>query len=322
MKCANVQQDQGNIAYVNGQVEWREPYGELPGTIIALLPLYWIVSFFYLMLGIFWGILSFRFKLNLTIVQKIIGVVCFLGFVECLITASDYQNYNHTGKISLAFNVFTVLFLVTTRGISFIGLQLVVLGYSVYRKSLPPNTKKKLISLSVCYFVFTYIYQFLNMFRQTPETYYINISDGVVYLFLIPSVVTDIIFFFWIFWALYRSLSNLSVKKQPVKLLMFQRLRTLLLIAYIVSIIFFIIQIGASLSTTAQDNWWKGWWIFDIYWPLLHLVVLSGVILLWMPSSHNSRYAYSEQFDESEVSQSEVELPRINSGQKEEYNTL
>src|SRR4051812_40787699 len=58
----------------------------------------------------------------------------------------------------------------------------------------------------------------------------------------------------------------------------------------------------------AQDKWWRGWFILEAYWKILHFVVLICVSLLWRPNNNNKRYAYSMQLDDQDRGNG-VELP-------------
>jgi len=94
---------------------------------------------------------------------------------------------------------------------------------------------------------------------------------------------------------------------------MFKRLLLILVISYIASLLFFIIELIASWGGL-YDSWWRGWFIWSGYWDILHLALLVVVVVLWRPNANNKLYAYSTQLTDLNT----VELPSVEIQEKNE----
>ena len=49
--------------------------------------------------------------------------------------------------------------------------------------------------------------------------------------------------------------------------------------------------------TEEEDAMWSSWWVFQAFWHLLYYVVLLSLVVLWRPTSNNTRYAYAAAED-------------------------
>jgi len=290
------------VVVVNGQTIWIQPYGHIPADSFAYLPLYFCLAFGYFVVGIIWISLSVKYKEGLMMLQHCLFAVIVSGCAENLTFSLDYVIYNRTGNISLGFNIFSVIFSTIKATISFVCILLVCNGFTVIKPTLDRKIKRYVSILGGCYFGFTAAYMFVDMLRYTPQTEYLNIPEGVEYLFLIPTTMLNFTFLLWTFYCLYETLNFLEDHKQPEKLKMFQRLGISLLVGYLISMVFFIIELSAYWANKYYQ-WWEGYWLFTGYWSMLHFVMLLVVGFLWRPNPSNKRYAYSSQLPD------EVELP-------------
>jgi len=270
-----------------------------------------------LITGCAWIILCALHRDELLFLQKFISLVIIAGFVENVIYAIDYLQYNMTGNILLGINVIEAIATTVKRTLAFTALMLVVSGYSVFKPSLEFRPKAAIIGLNAAYFVVSVIYQFLDTLKYTPATYYLNIPDASESVFLGLTTILDFVILFWIFITLFTSVTYLKLHNQSHKLQMFKKLLLILVISYGVSLIFFIIELIASWGGL-YNSWWRGWFIWDGYWSILHLSLLVVVVAIWRPTENNKLYAYSTQLSDI----NSVELPSVEPKAKGEETDL
>jgi len=198
-QTANDVQSDTNTFLVTGNDEFVNPYGQLPGDMVGELILLFIVFVFYLILGIIWSVFLVKYRKDLMKLQLWISFAILLGFLENVITAADYANYNNTGTISIGFNIIEALLISSKRTVSFVGLTLVAMGYTVSISTLEKKKKIALIVVGVLYFGISICYEFISAVRATPSTQYLNTSAAAEYTFLIFTTIMDFVFLFWIF---------------------------------------------------------------------------------------------------------------------------
>jgi len=242
--------------------------------------------------------------------QNVIAAVLVFGFLENFINGLDYAIYNKTGQVEVAFNIIEAMLTTCKQTIAYVALLLVTMGFTIYKPTLERKKKILLIVVTVTYFVCCLIYEFIDTLRYTPSTEYLNIPESAEYVFLIPTTILDFVILFWIFWELFWSLAFLKDKKQSEKFALFKKLALILAGAYIVSFVFFIIEIAASLGGY-YNTWWRGWWVFDAYWPCLHFSLVLIIGLLWRPSGNNARYAFSAQLQDDTHGEEEMHQVQI-----------
>ena len=85
---------------VVGESIWMNPFGYLPGEIFFYLPLFIAMSCLLGTCTLVWTGLCYVFSHQLTLVQKWIGVIFFLGCLQSLFFVGFYYNVNLTGSIS------------------------------------------------------------------------------------------------------------------------------------------------------------------------------------------------------------------------------
>lgn len=76
-----------------------------------------------------------------------------------------------------------------------------------------------------------------------------------------------------------------------------------------------------------NDEYFKIWWLWDVYWEFVYVVCLGFIIYLWQPNPNNKRYALSQQVpgedpgngdDEPKASSDDSSAIELESDDKEE----
>lgn len=118
--------------------------------------------------------------------------------------------------------------------------------------------------------------------------------------------------------SLLRTIGQLQLRKQIIKLNMYKRFLMTLIITGIVSSLMIVAEAYApsriispcSIVTvsTDPDNTWQSNWIWNAFWLLFYLAILLAIAILWRPVSNNTRYAYSELGNESDIENNDGEI--------------
>ncbi|KAL0087677.1 lung seven transmembrane receptor-domain-containing protein [Phycomyces blakesleeanus] len=285
-----------NSTFFEAWVEWKFPYGELPAVDYPKLLFYGIFSLVYLCVGLFWGIQSFRYWQDILPVQHFLSGAIFFLTVEMAFNFGFWEAYNQTGKPSWGLLGLVALLNAGRTSISFFMLLIVCMGYSVVRPSLG-STMKKCVILACTHFFFGVIYS-LGTMLLSPET-----AGFLVLLVVFPLAITMTAFYVWTLGSITQTLATLEIRRQHVKALMYKRLYRLLVFSVLMVMIIFILNMFNFSDRTQVDwaarNWKRRWFMLDGWLNILYFIVFFVIIVLWRPTSYNSRYGL-EQLSQDE----------------------
>ncbi|CAM0141076.1 unnamed protein product [Umbelopsis sp. WA50703] len=289
-----VENSSGALGKFDAWVEWKFPYGELPAVDYPKLMFYGLFSLIYLVIGIYWGIQTFRYWHDILPVQNYISGVIFFLAVEMAFNWGYWESYNQTGK---------------TCNISFFMLLIVCMGYGVVRPSLG-STMKKCVILAATHFFFGVLYVLGTMLMQ-PEDH----GFFLVFLVIFPLSTTMTAFYIWTLNSINGTLAILDIRKQHVKALMYKRLYRLLVFSVCMVIAVFVLNIlnfGSRLSPDwPAKNWKRRWFMLDGWLNILYFIVFFVIVILWRPSDNNARYGLEQlSQDEDEAMDLENRLRR------------
>jgi len=109
----------------------------------------------------------------------------------------------------------------------------------------------------------------------------------------------------WIVFATYTTMMELKSTEQTFKFSQYRTLVVLILGALVVSIVVFMMNSMVEIFRV-QDEWFRWWWIWELYWQLVTMVTIVAVCLLFRPNERNELYAHSLQLSQNDQ---EIELP-------------
>ncbi|KAI7892541.1 lung seven transmembrane receptor-domain-containing protein [Mucor mucedo] len=299
----------GDNSVFEAWVEWRFPYGELPAGDYPKLLLYGAFACVYLAVGIFWAIQSYRNWDDILPVQHFLSMAIFYLIVEMAFNFGYWEAYNQTGKTSYGLLALVALLNAGRTSMSFFMLLIVCMGYSVVKPSLG-SMMKKCVILACTHFFFGVIYT-LGTMLLSPET-----AGLLILLVIFPLSITMTIFYVWTLNSITNTIRDLELRKQHVKVVMYKRLYKLLLFSVIAVIAIFILNMFAFSGRMAIDwaanNWKYRWIMLDGLLNVLYFIVFLIIIILWRPTSNNSRYGLMQiSQDEEEALDLEERLRRV-----------
>jgi len=298
---------------VQGQTEWMNPYGYLPGELYGMMPFFGVLASLYVVLGAVWLILCALNWSELLVLQMWISVVVGMGMLETGMKFADYLTFNAEGERNMGMLATGLVFGVTKRAVSRVLVVMVSLGYSIVKPSLGPQLHRVLL-LGLIYFVLAVGYDMLvNLAGTNKNLGDPGFVDSLTLIVLFMSLV-DVVFYMWILQALMQTIAYLDARKQSVKLQLFRRFRTVLIISVLFSIAWAIFTVVASAPKYFKRHWQSAWSV-NAVWEVLYLIILVAVAVLFMPSKNSQRYAYSlelatvdpDDMEEDELDEDEAE---------------
>eukprot|EP01116_Phalansterium_solitarium_P023148 TRINITY_DN7966_c0_g1_i3.p1 TRINITY_DN7966_c0_g1~~TRINITY_DN7966_c0_g1_i3.p1 ORF type:complete len:553 (+),score=128.31 TRINITY_DN7966_c0_g1_i3:164-1822(+) len=286
-----VTDDQGEYVsvFVDGEpgATFMNPYGYLNGELYGFLPFFGAMALVYLLFGIIWFIMSARHFRELLKLQNAIAGVIALGMVEMATWYFDNLGYNQHGRNYIGAMIVGVIVSTFKRTVSRILVLSVSIGFGVVRPTLGA-ARNKVILLGVLYCGFSMALNIVELVQRTAA-----VSPTFVIFLVFPVAILDTAFYWWIFLSLMRTIQQLTLKKQIIKLVMYKRFLATLVAAGIISAIIIFAQLLVTVSTDPDESW-KSQFIWNCFWHLLYFFILVAIAVLWRPTENNTRYAYAD----------------------------
>jgi len=281
-------------ATISGSVIVKNAYGFLPGNEYHKMPFYGWLSLCYAVLALIWMGLSLRMWREIFHIQNCIAGVIALGLVEAFLWWLFFNDWNASGNRSKVFFVLAILATVVKSIFSYMLVLVASLGWGVTRPYLDQRTILKIQAISLLYIVLDFIRETVLSFRHSH-----TLTMTFVLLCLLPVSLLNGAIFYWIFSALSGLIETLKERRQAEKLILFQRLWKLLVVAMGLASLTLIWQIF-DLSRSITIRWHYQWLFADGFSHLLFLLVLLVMMFLWAPRANSQRYAYSQASDDKD----------------------
>eukprot|EP00033_Pygsuia_biforma_P003122 GCRY01003429.1.p1 GENE.GCRY01003429.1~~GCRY01003429.1.p1 ORF type:complete len:599 (-),score=128.01 GCRY01003429.1:473-2269(-) len=279
------------IVILNGQSVWMNPFGYIAGSLYPFIPFFrWLAIAYSVIIGV-WTVASLIKWRELLRIQHYISVVLLLSLLEATTRYFDYSHLNDTGYRSAALVSFSIIFATVKSTVVRMLFLIVSMGYGIVRPTLGADGRR-VCFVGGIYFIASLIYNITEYLEYE--------SSEVVTFFVIITILAvaflDGVFYWWIFYALHRTASQLKIRQQTVKLLVYRRFAAVLLGSVVASVIFSFYQI-VHMSSVDEDGSWATDWIFTSYWHVLFFVLLVAVMVFCRPSKNARQYAYSEELN-------------------------
>eukprot|EP01125_Pyxidicula_operculata_P002923 TRINITY_DN1286_c0_g1_i1.p1 TRINITY_DN1286_c0_g1~~TRINITY_DN1286_c0_g1_i1.p1 ORF type:complete len:500 (-),score=28.87 TRINITY_DN1286_c0_g1_i1:15-1514(-) len=298
---------------LSGAIEWKNPYGYVPGQSIGYIPLYWLMALGYIIIGILWIVFSVKYRKDMVALQHTLTFVILISITESILWGTDFLMWNQSGNINDILNmvgaIVTAIKLTAVR----VLVWIVAVGYTITRSQLSIGHKLGICVLTIIYFVVEAINQYGSIAVTSGQL----IPDTYVYLALIVLLVSNSLFFGWIGFEMYQTVKTLK-SAEGEKFVMYKRLSILLIVAISLAIMVMITELIIDGLDTADENF-RAWWLFDSYWEFAYFACIAFVCWLWRPTEKNTRYAYSEldeTMDKAQENHVELEVPKTDTQPK------
>ncbi|KAK6481149.1 transmembrane protein 87A-like isoform X1 [Huso huso] len=265
-----------------------------------LMMFFMVMCIVYVLLGALWLFWSACYWRDLLRIQFWIGAVIFLGMLEKAVFYSVFQSIQYKGEYVEGVVIFAELLSALKRSLARVLIIIVSLGYGIVKPRLGTTTHR-LVAVGLLYLLFCAVEGVLRVTGGFNGTVALIAN---ICLSLIDSCVI-----WWIFISLSQTIRLLKMRRNVVKLSLYQHFTNTLIFSVLASIIFIIWTTKVFKLVDCQSGW-RDLWVDDAFWRLLFSTILLVIMVLLRPSANNQRFSYSPLIDEDE--EDEMKEPMLN----------
>ncbi|KAG7254297.1 hypothetical protein CRUP_029387, partial [Coryphaenoides rupestris] len=223
-----------------------------------------IVYVLFAALWLFWSVCYWR---DLLRIQFWIGGVIVLGMLEKAVFYSEFQSIRYQGESVIGAVIFGELLSALKRSLARILFLIVSLGYGIVRPRLG-TTVHRLAVVGLLYLIF---YSVEGVLRVTSA---IGDQRVVLVMVVMMMIVLDSSH---IFISLSRTTRLLKLRRNVVKLSLYQHFTNTLIFSVVASIIFIIWTTKVFKMVDCQKGW-RDFWVVDAFWRLLFSTILLVIM--------------------------------------------
>ncbi|XP_060790313.1 transmembrane protein 87A-like isoform X2 [Neoarius graeffei] len=255
----------------------------------------------YVLFGALWLLWLACYWRDLLRIQFWIGAVIVLGMLEKAVFYSEYQSIRYHGTYNQSAVIFAELLSALKRSLARILLIIVSLGYGIVKPRLG-TTVPRLVAVGLLYLIFSSVEGIL---RVTGGFYGQVALIANISLSLIDSCVI-----WWVFISLSQTTRLLKLRRNVVKLSLYQHFTNTLIFSVLASIVFIIWTTRQFKFVDCQSDW-KDLWLDDAFWRLLFSTILLVIMVLLRPSVNSQRFSHSPLIDD-DAEEDDAKEPMLN----------
>jgi len=276
-------------------IEMKSDVGYLSVVDWPLLPFYGIMCGIYTVMGVLWLFICLYRWRDILRIQIWIGAVLFLGMLEKAVYLAEYESLNKTGELTLAAEYAAELFSCAKRSLARILVLIASMGFGIVKPRLGA-VLQRIVGIGVIYMVLSSIESWMKLVQ--PK----NDNSNNIYAASLLLALMDAGISFWIFSSLVQTTRTLRLRRNAVKLALYQHFTNTLIFAVATSLIFMLWSIYFHQMATCLTDW-KELWLDDAFWKLLFSLLLVVIMILWRPTNNNQRYAFTPLLDSGDESE-------------------
>lgn len=283
------------------KVEMKGPHDYSSPADWPLMMFFMAMCIVYVLFGALWLVWCACYWRDLLRIQFWIGAVIILGMLEKAVFYSEYQSIRYKGDYVQGAVIFAELLSALKRSLARILVLIVSLGYGIVKPRLG-TTVHRLVAVGLLYLLFSSVE---GVLRVTGSFYGTVALVANLSLSLIDSCVM-----WWIFISLSQTTRLLKLRRNVVKLSLYQHFTNTLIFSVVASIIF-IIWTTKVFKLVDCHTGWRDLWVDDAFWRLLFSTILLVIMVLLRPSANSQRFSHSPLIDE-EDEEEEAKEPMLN----------
>ncbi|XP_062864013.1 transmembrane protein 87A-like [Trichomycterus rosablanca] len=297
----DVPSDLQNSLSITMTVEMKGPHDYSSPADWPLMMFFMAMCIVYVLFGSLWLLWMACYWQDLLRIQFWIGAVIFLGMLEKAVFYSEYQSIQYHGDYDQSAVIFAELLSALKRSLARILLIIVSLGYGIVRPRLG-TTVPRLVAVGLLYLIFSSVE---GVLRVTGGFY------GTVALVANISLsLTDSCVIWWVFISLSQTTRLLKLRRNVVKLSLYQHFTNTLVFSVLASIVFIIWTTKQFKMVDCQSGW-RDMWVDDAFWRLLFSTILLVIMVLLRPSVNSQRFSHSPLIEEDDE-EDDAKEPMLN----------
>ncbi|GAA6109491.1 transmembrane protein 87A-like isoform X2 [Tachysurus ichikawai] len=260
-----------------------------------LMMFFMIMCIVYVLFGALWLLWLACYWRDLLRIQFCIGVVIVLGMLEKAVFYSEYQRITYQGAYNQSGVIFAELVSALKRSLARVLLIIVSLGYGIVKPRLG-TTIPKLVAVGLLYLIFSSVE---GVLRVTGGFYGTLALIASLSLSLTDSCVI----------CLSQTTRLLKLRRNVVKLSLYQHFTKTLIFSVLASIIFLVWTTKQFKFVDCQSGW-RDLWVDDAFWRLLFSTILLVIMVLLRPSVNSQRFSHSPLIEEDD--EEDAKEPMLN----------
>ncbi|XP_056139066.1 transmembrane protein 87A-like [Lampris incognitus] len=284
------------------QISMQGPHDYISASKWPLMVFYMVMCIVYILMAVLWLVLLACYWRDLLRIQFWIGGVIFLGMLEKAVYYAEFQSIRYDGLSVQGAVVFAEVLSAVKRTLARVLVIIASLGYGIVKPRLGALLHR-VVGVGLLYLIFSIVEGVLRVHADLGDNTSSRLLCDLVLAF------TDSCVVWWIFVSLAQTMKLLRLRRNVVKLSLYQHFTNTLIFAVIASVIFIIWTTKTFKMTKCQSDW-RELWIDDAFWRFLFSTILLVIMFLWRPSANNQRYAFSPLVDEE--SDEEEKEPMMN----------
>ncbi|XP_064169416.1 transmembrane protein 87A-like isoform X2 [Anguilla rostrata] len=283
------------------RVEMKGPYEYSSPADWPLMMFFMAMCIVYVLFALLWLVWSACYWRDLLRIQFWIGAVILLGMLEKAVFYSEYQSIRYRGEYVQGAVIFAELLSDLKRALARVLVLIVSLGYGIVKPRLG-TTVHRLVAVGLLYLLFSSVE---GVLRVTGSYYGTVALVANLSLSLIDSCVM-----WWVFISLSQTTRLLKIRRNVVKLSLYQHFTNTLIFSVLASIVFIIWTTKVFKLVDCQTGW-RDLWVDDAFWRLLFSTILLVIMVLLRPSANSQRFSHSPLIDDDE-DDDEAKEPMLN----------
>jgi len=285
---------------IKGSINFRNPYGYLPGMYFGFLPWNGIRALLFVIFDMIYFYLFCRYRDKLLKVHIAIGMVLVMASLEAFSWFAAYVLMDVNGTPSCCpFPVSVIVSLVLEnlrKTMSRTLLLMICLGWGVVRPMIEKSECAMVALLTVAYMAAGYAYDVTQIIAAS------HLKEGGISTqsaaWAIPYLLCDILFLSWIYVSIIKTMQDLKLKNQNFKLQMYEKLGT---VVTVFVTLFTLLTLAFLVSQMMQLYFpWQLLWVETVSWDVMNFAVLVTVCLVWRPSERSQLLAAAQQLPTNE----------------------
>uniref|UniRef100_A0A8C4F9L7 Transmembrane protein 87A n=1 Tax=Dicentrarchus labrax TaxID=13489 RepID=A0A8C4F9L7_DICLA len=278
------------------KVEMKGPHDYSSPADWPLMMFFMIMCIVYVLFGALWLFWCACYWRDLLRIQFWIGAVIILGMLEKAVFYSEYQSIRYKGDYVQGAVIFAELLSALKRSLARILVLIVSLGYGIVKPRLG-TTVHQLVAVGLLYLLFSSVEGVLRVtgvstnYQSTPQP---NMYLDELCMHIYLSQTTRL----------------LKLRRNVVKLSLYQHFTNTLIFSVVASIIFIIWTTKVFKLVDCQTGW-RDLWVDDAFWRLLFSTILLVIMVLLRPSANSQRFSHSPLIDDDDEEE-EAKEPMLN----------
>ncbi|SCU92038.1 LAFA_0F07536g1_1 [Lachancea sp. 'fantastica'] len=276
-------------------VNFRNAYGQLPGAEINNLPLYGLLTIFYLVAMALYSFAFWKHKNEVLPLQKyLLAFFAFLTVEQIFIWAYyDIKNEKGNTAGTKVYMVFVSIMTAAKTSFSFFLLLVIALGYGVVYPKLNKKLMRRCQIFAIVNFAASVAY-LIQSYLTNPES--VTLWPLAT---LLPLGITMLGFYFWILRSMSQTLRYLQEQRQVVKLKMYKKLLSTIYFSLFVLFAGIVLSsfvfLGMNTIEMVEQHW-RTRFFFVEFWPsLVYYFVFVTTAFIWRPTDTSYMLACSQQ---------------------------